>query len=270
MDSCENLLKIIRNNSSMNIKRLEFFNNMSGDKGAKHIAELLSLLPHIEYFRWSSTRTNEEGAIALCHALARCPALRHLEIVDNYFGEDCGALLADAVRNMPHLSELMLVDLSLGDEGVLPLLEAVKECSIRLRVLKLGFNDLTEEAIAKLCELLPIEETLEVLGLEENSLGSRGACMLVKTLEDCCPRLTSLDLRRNQIGPKAAELVVKVCLRKKSMEYLDLDGNEISEEALGTIRKELEKCDKESLLGGLENNDCEYTSESIDEIKEFL
>lgn len=112
VDSCENLLKIIRNNSSMNIKRLEFFNNMSGDKGAKHIAELLSLLPHIEYFRWSSTRTNEEGAIALCHALARCPALRHLEIVDNYFGEDCGALLADAVRNMPHLSELMLVDLS--------------------------------------------------------------------------------------------------------------------------------------------------------------
>lgn len=54
------------------------------------------------------------------------------------------------------------------------------------------------------------------------------------------------------------------------MEYLDLDGNEISEEALCTIRKELEKCDKESLLGGLKNNDYEYTSESIDEIKEFL
>ena len=35
--------------------------------------------------------------------------------------------------------------------------------------------------------------------------------MLVKTLEDCCPRLTTLDLRRNQIGPKAAELAVKVC-----------------------------------------------------------
>ena len=54
------------------------------------------------------------------------------------------------------------------------------------------------------------------------------------------------------------------------MDYLDLDGNEISEEALCVIREELEKCGKESLLGELENNDCEYTSENIDEIKEFL
>ena len=44
---------------------IEFFNNMSGDEGAKHISELLTLLPHIESFRWSSTRTNEEGALVV-------------------------------------------------------------------------------------------------------------------------------------------------------------------------------------------------------------
>ena len=112
VDSCKNLLDIVGETTPMNIKRMEFYNNMSGDAGAKHISELLTLLPHIESFRWSSTRTNEEGALALCESLSHCPALRRLEIKDNYFGEDCGEALSGAISQMPHLEELILVDLS--------------------------------------------------------------------------------------------------------------------------------------------------------------
>lgn len=112
VDSCKNLLDIIGETSPMNIKRIEFFNNMSGDEGAKHISELLTLLPHIESFRWSSTRTNEEGALALCESLSHCSDLRRLEIKDNYFGESCGESLGRAIEQMPHLEELVLVDLS--------------------------------------------------------------------------------------------------------------------------------------------------------------
>lgn len=54
------------------------------------------------------------------------------------------------------------------------------------------------------------------------------------------------------------------------MELLDLDKNEISKEAVESIRKELEEQGKSSMLGSLENNDEEYTSEDPEELKEFL
>lgn len=54
------------------------------------------------------------------------------------------------------------------------------------------------------------------------------------------------------------------------MEVLDLDKNEISAEAVESIRKELEEKGKSSMLGSLENNDDSYTSEDPEELKEFL
>lgn len=33
----------------------------------------------------------------------------------------------------------------------------------------------------------------------------------MRTLESCCPLLRELHLKGNEIGPRAAELVVKVC-----------------------------------------------------------
>ena len=59
-------------------------------------------------------------------------------------------------------------------------------------------------------------------------------------------------------------------VRKEKMEVLDLDKNEISAEAVESIRKELEEKGKSSMLGSLENNDDSYTSEDPEELKEFL
>lgn len=59
-------------------------------------------------------------------------------------------------------------------------------------------------------------------------------------------------------------------VRKEKMEVLDLDKNEISAEAVESIRKELEEKGKSSMLGSLENNDDSYTSEDAEELKEFM
>ena len=53
-------------------------------------------------------------------------------------------------------------------------------------------------------------------------------------------------------------------------QLIDLDGNQISEEMVKEIQAFLEKEEKTSLLGSLDKNDPEWTSEEIDEIKEFL
>ena len=47
------------------LKLLHFYNNMSGNGGAIAIANLVKLCPHIEDFRFSATRSMNEGCIAV-------------------------------------------------------------------------------------------------------------------------------------------------------------------------------------------------------------
>ena len=111
-DACQNLYEIIKQHAPMNIKRIEFHNNMSGDAGAKSVAGIIECLPQLEVFRWSGTRTNEEGHRALCDALIHCQEMRELYISDNYFGEDMGEQAANTIGSMKKLKKLVLADLS--------------------------------------------------------------------------------------------------------------------------------------------------------------
>ena len=64
-ESCKILSQFAKNTAPMSLKRLELYNNMSGDEGAIAIAEVIACCPHLEVFRWASNRSNEEGARAL-------------------------------------------------------------------------------------------------------------------------------------------------------------------------------------------------------------
>lgn len=134
-DACENIRAMVCEHAPMGIKRLEFHDNMSGNEGAKAIADMLYTLPNLEFFRWSGARSGEEGSMALCKALTHCPQMRHLEFNDNYFGENCGEVLAMAIASMKQLKELIICDLGLGDEGLKPVFdELMKDDRSKLRV----------------------------------------------------------------------------------------------------------------------------------------
>ena len=47
---------------------------------------------------------------------------------------------------------------------------------------------------------------------------------------------------------------------------MELDGNQVTEEMIAEMKEFLEKEGKASILGSLENNDAEWTSEDFDEI----
>lgn len=56
----------------------------------------------------------------------------------------------------------------------------------------------------------------------------------------------------------------------ENIKLIDLDGNQISEEMVKDIMLFLEKEEKSFILGSLEKNDPEWTSEELEEIQEFL
>ena len=183
-ESCKVLSTYAKNSAPMNIKRLELYNNMSGDEGAIEIAAVLQCCPLLEVFRWASNRSNEAGALALCESLKLCTHMRRLELKDNYFGEDGGEPLSKAIEGMPELKELILADLMIEEEGLIPIFQVLKEQSIRLRVLDVSLNCMAAEAVEQLTDILPEQEELEELAMGGNYLGSEVCCVGVHEEEE--------------------------------------------------------------------------------------
>lgn len=206
-ESCVLLSSIYKEIAPAPLKQLHFDNNMSGDEGAKAVADLLTYVPLLEDFRWSTTRTHEEGAIALSESLSSVNNLKKLYLADNYFGEECGELLYEAISKMKQLEHLVLSDISLENEGVELVLKALIESEAPIKYLDLSFNDLDEEILDRMTEFLMKADHLETLILHDNIFGSAGAVKLAKVIKKSCPQLKELDMENNELGPRAVEFL---------------------------------------------------------------
>ena len=170
-ESCKILSQFAKNTAPMSLKRLELYNNMSGDEGAIAIAEVIACCPHLEVFRWASNRSNEEGARALCTSLQQCHSIRRLEFKDNYFGEAGGEFLSQALAEMPNLRELVLADL------MIPVFRTLQANETRLRILNVSLNCMSSEALDALMAILPEQTELEELDVGGNYFGSLSCCV---------------------------------------------------------------------------------------------
>ena len=111
--ACENLAEVLLKDrtSPMKLKTLRFWNNMSGDDGAKAIAKLVEQCPELSDFRWSSTRGGRAAGVALCEALRATTSLRRLDFNDNTFREDGTDALVALLQQQPNIQELYIGDL---------------------------------------------------------------------------------------------------------------------------------------------------------------
>ena len=91
---------------------LHFFNNMSGNGGAKAVAAIVRASPHLEDLRFSSTRGGHEGGMALAEAIGTLTTLRRLDLNDNTFGPDVGVALGRALAHQRSLEVVNLGDTS--------------------------------------------------------------------------------------------------------------------------------------------------------------
>ena len=219
------------------LRTLHYFNNMSGSEGAIATATLVRASPRLTSFRWSSTRTMEEGGAVLGAALAHCPSLTHLDLGDNTFKSD-GALhlarsLADPRRASHTLRHLSVQDLSLGPLGCRMVLLALAHSGIgsALEHLDISCNEMGCDGIATLVSTLPTLPRLQYLSLELCEIDNHGVRALGAALredETLAPALASIDLKENELsdsgalcfGHDVADRVAEGALR-----HVDLGGN---------------------------------------------
>ncbi|CAM9674236.1 unnamed protein product [Chrysoparadoxa australica] len=273
---------ILLASSPTQLETLHFFNNMSGDGGAKALAQVLQHCPKLSDLRFSGTRAGSEGSIAVAKALELCPAvdagrLVSLDLADNSFGTEGAEALAKAIgqfavlleKNQKGLTCLNLRDGALGDDGAVLVTAALAKAAAGLTSLDLSGNDLTAKSMSSLARCLRGKPSLIYLGVEENELGSSGAVRLSKGLAGLTA-LKKIQLSTNEIGSRGGVAVVKSLMSTstESLTSLELNGNGLSAEALQHVQRMLESAGKLECLGEMDDNDEDFDDEEEDEEEE--
>ena len=249
------LKDVLTSKGVTSLESFHYFNNMSGDDGAKAIAEIVQKSPDLTDLRFSGTRAGRAGSLVFAEALRARQLLVTVDLADNTFGTDGGQLLGEwlsAANGASPLEVLNVRDCSLGDDGFSELCSGLEKCD-NLRSLDFSGNELTADAFNDTKWLASCASTLEVLQVEENEFSSRGAGRLAKGFSASqFPALSTFVCRASEIGSRGALVLARAVVSKApSLKSLELDGNGLSDEALA----ELASIVPADVLGELEDND---------------
>lgn len=248
------IAEILPDESAATLRRLHFFNNMTGDEGAGHLSRLLAKCRSMEDFRCSSTRVGAAGGAAMAAAMAGATnSLRRLDLADNVFGEQGAIALAHCIAVQPKLEYAKLGDLGACDRGIEAICAALAHSGCPLRELDLSSNDLTETAAMPLARLVVLKRaTLERLVLSENDMGDKAAVVLGGAMEKAggCPALASIEMNCCELSRVGALALAKGALAGDSKPMVSVDDNMVS--AAGVAQLEELLGDR---LGSMEGND---------------
>ncbi|KAG2492745.1 hypothetical protein HYH03_008911 [Edaphochlamys debaryana] len=260
--ACRATAELLAGDKAGSLKRLQLFNNMSGDEGAAHIASLLARAPKLEDLRFASSRVGPAGGIALAKSLSAGHCLVKLDLSDNPLTSEVAAELAKALAHQPRLSILNLNDTSLGPDGVVTLCQGLltsygatdNKPAHQLTELGLALNEVDPAAAKAVAALVAAHAgTLRSLNLRENELADRGAVTIARALAAVKAPVT-VDLVGNQIKRVGVVAVAKAVAPKASLELLALDENFISEEGMDELRSVMAAAGKAAALGPLDEN----------------
>ena len=156
------------------LSHLDLRNNPVGDAGAEAIAAAITNGSSLAFLNLSGCKVTAKGAEVLGHALASSTTLSELSLFDNPTGPGVLETVLCAVKAGCPIKRLDLRDTKLqGAQGVLT-------------------------------ELLEAASSLEVLQLQYNGLGDRGAAALARGLQTNTT-LHTLNVGYNEISPAAKQ-----------------------------------------------------------------
>lgn len=198
-----------------NLKKIHFYNNMSGDKGCEAFARILEGCNrgNLVDVRFSGTRATRVGSQLISNALdglgeEGVANMERLDLADNTFGPDGARGLSRALGRCSNLAYVNLRDCVLEDEGAGLVCRALWSADAPLEHLDLSGNDLRKDSGRSIADLFEENTGLKVLHVEENELTSLG----VKRIADALGAIGSgpggdcdeEDEREDDVGSEGA------------------------------------------------------------------
>lgn len=153
------------------------------DQGAMALANVFRKMQSLEQVVMPQNGINHRGITALAEALVRNRNLRHLNLSDNTFTEKGSVSMAQAIPSLKKLEVINFEDCLVRKEGAKALASALKGGHRKLKILRLGGNEIDTEGALAIAEAMSDKEELELLDLNANQLGDDGIDKLRSVME---------------------------------------------------------------------------------------
>ena len=223
-----------------------FYNNMSGEGGAKEQAEIIGRCRALKFWKYMGCRAGELGTRYLAEGL--------LEMTNNWNGLEQLLLEASlgsskddplgpfcrALKKLPHLTHIMLYDCSLEHSGTKLVLKSLIHIKNQLVSLCLSQNEITALTMKALVPFVVQNcNTLKTLNLENNELTSVGLERLLEGIRNCTEEvgLEELLLTDNRIGSRGAVVLLAAKDFMPHLRNLTLDDNGIPDDLVERLRE---------------------------------
>ena len=255
---------------------LQYFNishNKINDEAAVGVASVIISNPSLEHLCMTNCCMEEDGIRKVAEALLVCKHLRTLDLKDNHITYLSNKRIWEIICNnpliehfnMPHcdnafnceidfnkIFNFRLSYLDLGSNNLNSSVATALASFIRtagtIKSLNISYCDLPEDGLLAILSVLSNAENLHYLNMASNKLTEKGAillCEMLKTnqmittliLTDCgftgnllgdiieqCKSLQYLDISHNEISDKVADSIASVFTSRPSLEYLNISG----------------------------------------------
>eukprot|EP00931_Biecheleriopsis_adriatica_P089616 TRINITY_DN6370_c0_g2_i2.p1 TRINITY_DN6370_c0_g2~~TRINITY_DN6370_c0_g2_i2.p1 ORF type:complete len:2259 (+),score=461.38 TRINITY_DN6370_c0_g2_i2:50-6826(+) len=151
--------------------------------------------------------------------------LEELKANSQNFGDEGTALIGKALCGSG-LLHLELIQSNITEVGLQTLAQALMEPGSKMRYLELACNDLGCIGCCHLAEMLKVNRSLEILGIQRNNIGAKGAMALAEALALNCI-LQELDLGRNSVGTAGAHALAGATRVNSVLRKLNLQDNDL-------------------------------------------
>eukprot|EP00934_Nitzschia_sp_Nitz4_P003896 Nitzschia sp. Nitz4//scaffold249_size28687//21762//24971//NITZ4_008119-RA/size28687-snap-gene-0.4-mRNA-1//1//CDS//3329544023//3886//frame0 len=258
-DDCAVVLNQALQQCTTALHVLSLNNNSIGADGAIILADSLSTMTNLTELYLEHNMIGDEGTVALAEALQDNEALSLLTLAFNSIGDRGAVALAQALQGLPSLTGLYLDGNSIGANGAVALADALqgKEVLSALNYEKIANGENNDDiptstwqetmtiltslftpsalAFAKVWQIKP---SVSVLGLENNSIGDRGAVALAKGFQEMTS-LKKLYLAGNSIGNVGAIAFSEALQAKSTLAVLGLENNFVGDRGAFALARAL-------------------------------
>ncbi|CAF3407049.1 unnamed protein product [Rotaria socialis] len=219
------LIACIPDKSTYNLSNLKLT-----DLDMEIVAKELEINTSLTKLRLFMNQISDIGAQHLADALRTNTTLTDLELHGNQIGTDGLEHLADALRTNkkmePQIRKINVTPPPIYSNPQLTELITNNVNSTSVNFSSKNLTDQDMEIVAN--ELLQVNQTLTLLGLDTNQIGDSGAQYLGEALKTN-KSLTLLQLQTNQIGDSGAQYLADALKVNKTLNILYLRENQIGD-----------------------------------------
>jgi Ran GTPase-activating protein (RanGAP) involved in mRNA processing and transport len=221
------------------LKEAWFYNNMSGEGGAKEQAQIISRCRALTFWKYVGCRPGERGTKYLAQGLLEMTkywnGLNQIQLEGTLGSNDDEplAIFCKALKKLPHLNHLSLYDCSLEHSGTKKILKSLSHIRCQMESLCLSQNEIAAATMKTLVPfILQNTSKLKVLNLENNELTSVGLEILLEGFRDAQDEvvLQQLLLSDNKIGSRGAKALLASKQSLLHLQKLTLDENGIPDD----------------------------------------